>query len=129
MGDWTYGMGIILCAVLWVHIFIDYRRKLMRVMPGVEQVASRKREFSDKISETETSYVDCVSHIEKLRTDIVSMEQKRLDLQAKLNEREMVLVPAGSLRMGSNLAERESENPEHKVQVKTFYLDRYEVTN
>jgi formylglycine-generating enzyme required for sulfatase activity len=129
MGDWTYGMGIILCAVLWVHIFIDYRRKLMRVMPGVEQVASRKREFSDKISETETSYADCVSHIEKLRTDIVSMEQKRLDLQAKLNEREMVLVPAGSLRMGSNLAERESENPEHKVQVKTFYLDRYEVTN
>ena len=129
MGDWTYGMGIILCAVLWVHIFIDYRRKLMRVMPGVEQVASRKREFNDKISATETSYSDCVSHIEKLRTEIIAMEQKRLDLLVKLNEGEMVPVPAGTLRMGSNLAGRENENPEHKVQIKAFYLDRYEVTN
>lgn len=31
--------------------------------------------------------------------------------------------------MGSNLAGRDSENPEHKVQLKAFYMDQYEVTN
>jgi sulfatase modifying factor 1 len=98
-------------------------------MPGVEQVASRKREFSDKISVTETSYADCVSEIEKLRSEIISMEQKRQEMQAKINEREMVLVPSVPLRMGSNLAGRDSENPEHKVQLKAFYMDPYEVAN
>ncbi len=129
MEDWTYGVGIALCALLWVHIFIDYRKKLMRVMPGVEQVASRKREFNDKISEAESSRADMVGQIEGLRDGIDGMEEERRELQEKLNQREMVLVPAGDLRMGSNSPGHEEENPEHKVRLKPFYLDRHEVTN
>ena len=42
----------------------------------------------------------------------------------------MVLIPAGSFRMGSNDPEADSdEQPVHTVYVDAFYMDKYEVTN
>jgi hypothetical protein len=35
MDDWTAGLGILIIAVVWIQIFIDYRRKLVRIMPSV----------------------------------------------------------------------------------------------
>ena len=129
MGDWTYGLAIALCAVLWVTIFVDYRKKLMRVMPGVEQVSGRKQEFSNKISEIESSAKDTVLSIDDMRREIEKLEEQRQDLQDKLNEQEMLSIPAGRLKMGSDEVGRENENPEHVVQIKAFYVDRFEVTN
>jgi iron(II)-dependent oxidoreductase len=40
---------------------------------------------------------------------------------------EMVLIPAGSFRIGSD--EFEDESPVHEVYLDDFYIDRYEVTN
>ena len=40
---------------------------------------------------------------------------------------EMVLIPGGEFRMGSDT--EGNDNPEHKVYVDSFYMDRYEVTN
>lgn len=129
MEDWALGLGIVLCTIFWIHIFIDYRRKLTRVMPGVEEVSLRKKEFNDKISNVEASRLEILNQLEDMRQDIVGMEEQRVDLQTKLNEREMVKVPAGTLRMGSNSPNQEDENPEHKVQIKSFFMDRFEVTN
>lgn len=40
----------------------------------------------------------------------------------------MVLIPAGEFTMGTNLR-LSDEGPEHKVTLKAFYIDQYEVTN
>lgn len=40
---------------------------------------------------------------------------------------EMVLIPAGEFTMGSD--EHFGEGPAHKVNLKAFYIDKYEVTN
>lgn len=41
----------------------------------------------------------------------------------------MVLIPAGSFRMGDAFGEGDSdERPVHTVHVSAFYMDRYEVT-
>jgi len=40
----------------------------------------------------------------------------------------MVLIPAGSFEMGSN-DEESDEKPVHTVQISSFYMDKYEVTN
>ncbi len=40
---------------------------------------------------------------------------------------EMVLIPAGEFRMGSNV--REGEQPIHQVNLPAFYIDKFEVTN
>jgi formylglycine-generating enzyme required for sulfatase activity len=41
---------------------------------------------------------------------------------------EMVLIPAGEFKMGSN-DQLPSEEPVHNVNVSAFYMDKYEVTN
>lgn len=129
MEDWTSGVAIALCAVLWVMIFVDYRKKLMLVMPRVEHVSSRRHDFSTKISEVENSAQEISVNIDSVRREISELEDRRLEFQDKLNEREMVFISAGLFKMGSDLVGRENENPEHLVQVKAFYLDRFEVTN
>ena len=129
MEDWALALGIVLCAILWMHIFVDYRRKLTRVIPGVEEVERRKRECSEKISNVEASRVETVNQLEEMQQEIEKMEEQRVELQCKLNEQEMVTIPAGTLRMGSNSPDKEDENPEHKVHIKSFLMDRYEVTN
>lgn len=129
MEDWTYGLAIALWAVLWVTIFVDYRKKLMLVMPSVEQVSSRKHDFTTKISEAKNSAQEIEVNIDGMRREIEALESKRQELQDKLNEREMVFIQAGRFKMGSDQVGRDNENPEHSVQVKAFYLDRYEVTN
>ena len=129
MGDWTYGLAIALCAILWVLIFVDYRKKLMLVMPKVEHVSSRRHDFSSKISEAENSAQEISVNIDSVRREISELEDRRQEFQDKLNEREMVFISVGSFKMGSDLVGRENENPEHLVQVKAFSLDRFEVTN
>ena len=68
-------------------------------------------------------------YIDRVRREISELEDRRQEFQDKLNEREMVFIFVGSFKMGSDLVGRENENPEHLVQVKAFYLDRFEVTN
>ena len=41
----------------------------------------------------------------------------------------MIMVPSGAFTMGNNASDDESEKPEHIVNVRAFYLDKYEVTN
>ena len=99
------------------------------VLPSVEEVSTRKHSFSSKIPEAENSAQQCSVNIDSVRREIEQLEEKRRELQDELNEREMVLISAGSFKMGSDRAGRENDTPEHKVQVNAFYMDRYEVTN
>ena len=56
----------------------------------------------------------------------VPMFYKKTRIGAQPNE--MILIPAGEFVMGTN--ERLSdEGPQHKVTLKAFWIDKYEVTN
>ena len=41
----------------------------------------------------------------------------------------MVLIPAGEFTMGKNSSGNTDWQPEHKVSVDAFYMDKFEVTN
>lgn len=129
MGDWTVALGILIVAVLWIQIFVDYRRKLTRLMPTVSQVSSRRQEIHAQISQRESTTQSIQGQIASMRHEIEELEAQRVELQERLNPLEMVLVPAAKFRMGTNDPTREDENPEHMVQVAEFYLDKTEVTN
>lgn len=129
MEDWAYGLIIAICAVAWIHVFVDYRKKLMRVMPGVQEAASRRQEFTSKISESQTKAQDIVSSMDDLRREQERLDDKRREFQEKLNEREMIHLPAGKFDMGSSMPLHEDENPERRVSLKAYCIDRCEVTN
>jgi iron(II)-dependent oxidoreductase len=129
MGEWTYALVILFCTVALAHVLTDYRRRLMRVMPGVEQLTSRKRSISDRISATESKAESIVQALVDLTREIEAMDRRRKELQLQFNEREMVRIAAGRFIMGSNLPGFDEENPERRVQLGGYFIDRYEVTN
>jgi len=48
---------------------------------------------------------------------------------SQVSETDMVLIPAGEFIMGKNSQTPTDWQPEHKVQINAFYMDKYEVTN
>jgi sulfatase modifying factor 1 len=44
-------------------------------------------------------------------------------------EKDMVLIPSGEFTMGRNSANPTDWQPEHRVSITSFYMDKYEVTN
>ena len=124
MGEWTYGSIILVCAVAWVHIFVDYRKRLVRLMPGVEEISTRKEAFSTRISEAENNTQGFIQSIGDLHQEIKTLDEQRKELQQQLNEKEMVLIPAGKFEMGSSLAGHEEEQPLHTVRLKNYYMDK-----
>ncbi len=49
--------------------------------------------------------------------------------QSQVTDPEMVLIPAGEFNMGKNTSNPTDWQPEHKVYVDAFYMDKHEVTN
>jgi formylglycine-generating enzyme required for sulfatase activity len=41
----------------------------------------------------------------------------------------MVLIPAGEFNMGKNTGTPSDWQPEHRVKINSFYMDKFEVTN
>lgn len=60
----------------------------------------------------------------------LGLEMPMYSKQSRLGDKpnDMVLVPAGEFIMGTN-SRLPDEGPEHKVTLKAFYIDKYEVTN
>jgi len=56
------------------------------------------------------------------------LPMKYKDTRIGWEPNEMVLIPAGEFTMGSN-NRLPDEGPEHKVTLKSYWMDRYEVTN
>jgi len=129
MGDWPVAVGILLVAIVWIQIFIDYRRKLVRLMPGLNAVTARKEEITTQISDTESELESIRESQEQMRKEVEQLEKRRVKLQEELNPLEMVSIPAGELRMGTNPPGPDDENPQHPVSVSAFHIDQYEVTN
>lgn len=50
-------------------------------------------------------------------------------IYSQVEDQNMVLIPAGDFVMGKNSSSPTDWQPEHKVSLDAFYLDKYEVTN
>jgi sulfatase modifying factor 1 len=50
-------------------------------------------------------------------------------LMSQVTPPDMVLIPAGEFTMGKNSPNPTDWQPEHKVSIKEFYIDKHEVTN
>lgn len=102
-------------AILFIQIFVDYRKKLTRLMPSATEVTSRKEQMNAQIAESENNRNSVCAAINQMHREIERLEENRIELQARLNPLEMLEIPAGKFRMGTNTPGREEENPEHQV--------------
>ena len=69
----------------------------MKLMPTVTEVAHRKSTMTARISSAETNAESIKLSMEQMRLEAETIEEQRLELQARLNPLEMVLIPAGNI--------------------------------
>jgi formylglycine-generating enzyme required for sulfatase activity len=129
MEDWILGLGVLLCAVLWVQIFLDYRSKLGQVQPRITEVSMEKDLLSQKIEVTNSHIKEANEILERMNVETERLEGERQRLQRILNQKEMVLIPAGNFVMGNDFEGNDDEQPCHEVRLSAYYLDPFEVTN
>jgi hypothetical protein len=72
MGDWTANVGILIVAVLWIQIFMDYRRKLLRLMPTVSTVSNSARGDHEHLVHISAFYMD--------KTEVTNLQYRNLSL-------------------------------------------------
>ncbi|MEC9380281.1 MAG: hypothetical protein VX528_15040 [Candidatus Latescibacterota bacterium] len=85
-------------AVIWIQIFVDYRRKLGKIMPTVSQVSTRRNEISKEIDNGESTLSSIQSKMAYSRSELEEFEERRIELQEQFNPMEMLLIPPGKLR-------------------------------
>ena len=100
MQDPSLAVGLIVVAITWVQIVMDYRKRQNHAhryrgcqpqephyLPDLER-GDQRREHQDVAG--------------GMRREAERPEEQRLELQARLNPLEMALIPAGRFRMGTN---------------------------
>ena len=93
-----------------------------RNMSSVSSVSSRLDDIGTQISDSATSVQSIQGQIVAARKEIEDLEERRVELQERLNPEEMVLVPASKVRIGTSDPTREDENPEHQITISAFYI-------
>ena len=81
--DWNLALVIALCAVVWMKIFADYRKKMMRVLPTVDQVAHRKQEFGNKIAQAENLAREITVGIDEMREQIEDLREQAPEIAGR----------------------------------------------
>ena len=131
MDGWKVAIVILIFALVWTQIIMDYRKKLLRIIPRLREVEGHKQAFRGRIADVETSANDFTGSLEIIYNEIERLEEQRRELQKTVNPLGMICIPAGKFRMGNKeiSSDRVGESPEHEVRLQAFYIDQYEVTN
>ncbi|MBT3711829.1 MAG: SUMF1/EgtB/PvdO family nonheme iron enzyme [Anaerolineae bacterium] len=113
------GVAIILAAIFWPKKpaeLIEEPTLAATMIPPTETPIPAETETSPTFTATETSTLPTQTST-PLPTEIISTR-----------DAVMVLVPSDVFWMGSDKGE-DDEKPSHTVDLKDFYIDKYEVTN
>jgi formylglycine-generating enzyme len=129
MEQLVWGLVILVCAGLWIQIFVDYRRQLAQMMPVAQKASERKEDLTKKIAVLDGVMVEENEKRERLGNSVRDLEQRRRILQVKVNTIEMVRISAGSFAMGTMEGAQLDEEPQHQVYLSEYFIDKYEVSN
>ena len=75
MADWTVALGLLIVAVLFFQIFVDYRKKLTRLMPSATEVTSRKEQMNVQIGESENNLNSVRATINQMEREVERWEE------------------------------------------------------
>ena len=100
MQDWSVAVGLIVVAITWVQIFMNYRKRLMKIMPPLQRSPTARATLPPDFErgDQRREHQDVAGG---MRREAERPEDQRLELQARLNPLEMALIPSRRFRMGN----------------------------
>ena len=123
---------ILTCAIslYCVMLLLDFNKPSKKLLETIDHQESRRRDMTTKLAKLQEDIVQIKSRSEDQDLQMEDFEQRRKDLLEEANKRRMIEIPGGMFTMGGSQEDNpDSERPAHPVNVSTFHMDAYPVTN
>ena len=101
MGGWKVTIVILIFALVWIQILMDYRNNLLGIIPRLQEVESHKQVLRARIAEVETDINNFTGSFKIISNEIERLDEQCRELQKSVNSLEMIHIPAGKFMMGS----------------------------
>jgi formylglycine-generating enzyme required for sulfatase activity len=127
--DWMVLALIVAFGIFCIQIYLVYRKQVMLLQPTVEQLENTKGTIETQIVESDRATEETYQRTSEMEKELALLDAKRSQLQERLSENQMILIPAGDFKMGEDEEGATDEYPMHTVLLNAFLLDKYPVTN
>ena len=127
--DWVLLVIIVAFGAFGIQIYMTYRKQIMLLQPTVEMLEESRRKVETQIQDSDSATWEIEKNKTELEKELGLLEAKRVHLQEKISEGEMVLIGAGEFKMGEDEDGGPDEYPSHTVLLNAFLIDKYPVTN
>ncbi len=123
---------ILTCAVslYFVMLLLDFNKPSKKLMEAIDHQETRRREMEVRLGKIKEDVVQIMSRQDDVDLQMEELEQARVELLPEANKRRMIHIEGGSFSMGGREEDSpDNERPSHLVQLSSFYIDTYPVTN
>ncbi len=123
---------ILTCAIslYFVMLLLDFNKPSKKLMEMIDHQETRHRDMVQRMGKVQEDLVQIRSGQEDIDLQMEEVEQRRVELLPEANKRRMVHIPTGSFSMGGREEDSpDNERPSHLVQISSYYIDTYPVTN
>ena len=126
--DWWWGAAIIGLGAFWIQVMMVYRRQIVTSQPQADHIQSTLGEVQAEIEVVDQKISSVQGQIAGMQGTFEALDEKRRQEIVRLERYQMILIPAGEFLMGSGSGPAH-EQPEHRVLLNSYLIDRYPVTN
>ena len=123
---------ILTCAIslYFVMLLLDFNKPSKKLMEMIDHQETRRRDMEARLGKIQEDVVQIKSRQEDIDLEMEELEQARVELLPEANKRRMIHIESGSFAMGGLEEDSpDNERPSHLVQISSFYIDTYPVTN
>ena len=128
--SWMWWIMTCIISLYFVMLLLDFNKPSKKLMEQMDAQEMRRRDMTTRLAKLQEDIIQIKSRSEDQDLQMEEMEQRRKDLLQEANKRRMITVPSGQFTMGGSQEDNpDSERPAHPVQVSSFHIDPYPVTN
>jgi len=128
--SWMWWIMTCAISLYLVMLLLDFNKPSKKLMEAIDQQETRRRDMEFRLGKIQEDVVQTKGRQEDVDLQMEELEQTRVELLPEANKRRMIHIEGGSFSMGGSEEDSpDNERPNHLVQISSFYIGTYPVTN
>jgi len=128
--SWMWWIMTCAISLYFVMLLLDFNKPSKKLMEAIDQQETRRRDMELRLGKIQEDVLQIKDRQGEADQQMEQLEQARVELLPEANKRRMIYVEGGSFTMGGREEDSpDNERPSHLVQISSFYIDTYPVTN
>ena len=130
MDSWVFWILTCAFSLYFVILLLDFNKPAKKLMEQIDAQEARRTEMEQRLTRAQEEAVQFRSHQEEMDYQWDDLERRRKDLFPEFNRKRMIRIAAGAFTMGGRDEDSpNNERPAHAVQMPTYYIAPFAVTN